>query len=98
MEHTPNLISFTIAGWSSLVARRAHNPKVAGSNPAPATDPAGPRGPAGLVCGWGRWGRTGQGSSGGQSTALIMPGSWVRVPPLLSTGQRHAVGPRAFSP
>ncbi len=26
-----------IAGWSSLVARRAHNPKVAGSNPAPAT-------------------------------------------------------------
>ena len=27
----------TIAGWSSLEARRAHNPKVAGSNPAPAT-------------------------------------------------------------
>ncbi len=26
-----------IAGWSSSVARRAHNPKVAGSNPAPAT-------------------------------------------------------------
>ena len=26
-----------IAGCSSLVARRAHNPKVAGSNPAPAT-------------------------------------------------------------
>ena len=26
-----------IAGWSSPVARRAHNPKVAGSNPAPAT-------------------------------------------------------------
>ena len=26
-----------IAGWSSQVARRAHNPKVAGSNPAPAT-------------------------------------------------------------
>ena len=25
-----------IAGWSSSVARRAHNPKVAGSNPAPA--------------------------------------------------------------
>jgi hypothetical protein len=25
------------AGWSSLVARWAHNPKVAGSNPAPAT-------------------------------------------------------------
>ena len=25
------------AGWSSQVARRAHNPKVAGSNPVPAT-------------------------------------------------------------
>ena len=28
------------AGWSSLVARRAHNPKVVGSNPAPATNMA----------------------------------------------------------
>ncbi len=28
---------YIIAGWSSSVARRAHNPKVAGSNPAPAT-------------------------------------------------------------
>ena len=27
-----------IAGWSSLVARRAHNPKVVGSNPTPATN------------------------------------------------------------
>ncbi len=27
---------YIIAGWSSLVARRAHNPKVVGSNPAPA--------------------------------------------------------------
>src|SRR5690606_16108845 len=27
----------SVAGWSSLAARRAHNPKVAGSNPAPAT-------------------------------------------------------------
>jgi hypothetical protein len=27
---------YIVAGWSSLVARRAHNPKVAGSNPAPA--------------------------------------------------------------
>ena len=26
-----------IAGWSSSVARRAHNPKVVGSNPSPAT-------------------------------------------------------------
>ena len=29
--------AFFDAGWSSLVARRAHNPKVVGSNPAPAT-------------------------------------------------------------
>ena len=29
-------IIFNIAGWSSLEARRAHNPKVVGSNPAPA--------------------------------------------------------------
>ena len=30
------LVDRNIAGWSSLVARRAHNPKVVGSNPAPA--------------------------------------------------------------
>ena len=30
---------FRVAGWSSPVARWAHNPKVAGSNPAPATIP-----------------------------------------------------------
>ncbi len=28
----------SIAGWSSLVARWAHNPKVVGSNPTPATN------------------------------------------------------------
>ena len=36
---TSPLLSYhcrSAAGWSSLVARRAHNPKVAGSNPAPA--------------------------------------------------------------
>ena len=32
-----SIIHFSVAGWSSLVARRAHNPKVVGSNPAPAT-------------------------------------------------------------
>ena len=26
-----------VAGWSTQVARRAHNPKVEGSNPSPAT-------------------------------------------------------------
>ena len=33
----PRHVMAPVAGWSSLVARRAHNPKVAGSNPAPAT-------------------------------------------------------------
>ena len=28
---------YCFAGWSSLVARRAHNPEVVGSNPTPAT-------------------------------------------------------------
>ena len=28
---------FNSAGWSSLEARRAHNPEVIGSNPVPAT-------------------------------------------------------------
>ena len=32
-----HLHPFNIAGWSSLEARRAHNPKVIGSNPVPAT-------------------------------------------------------------
>ena len=32
-----SIIKYVNAGWSSLEARRAHNPKVAGSNPAPAT-------------------------------------------------------------
>src|ERR1700722_16740417 len=31
------IFSSTDAGWSSLAARRAHNPKVVGSNPTPAT-------------------------------------------------------------
>ena len=30
------ILSRSVAGWSSLVARQAHNLKVAGSNPAPA--------------------------------------------------------------
>ena len=46
-----------VRGWSSLVARRAHNPKVAGSNPAPATTKAlvtalsrpGPRRPQAIL-------------------------------------------------
>ena len=37
-------LAFTIAGWSSSVARWAHNPEVAGSNPVPATRQNGPQG------------------------------------------------------
>jgi hypothetical protein len=37
MMTTPVYSPHSDAGWSSLVARRAHNPKVVGSNPAPAT-------------------------------------------------------------
>src|SRR5207253_10765439 len=33
----PRYTAARAAGWSSQVARRAHNPEVAGSNPAPAT-------------------------------------------------------------
>jgi hypothetical protein len=36
---------FRDAGWSSLVARQAHNLKAAGSNPAPATKFLQPRCP-----------------------------------------------------
>jgi hypothetical protein len=36
-----DILLVLIAGWSSLVARWAHNPKVAGSNPAPATSLGG---------------------------------------------------------
>lgn len=36
-------LAFTNAGWSSSVARWAHNPEVAGSNPVPATSGDGPQ-------------------------------------------------------
>ena len=46
------LIRALIAGWSSLEAREAHNLKVAGSNPAPATPQPIPCPlPAALMCG-----------------------------------------------
>ena len=32
------MLLFLVAGWSSPVARQAHNLKAAGSNPAPATN------------------------------------------------------------
>ena len=39
IHHHPlaeRLFLFNVAGWSSLEARRAHNPEVIGSNPIPA--------------------------------------------------------------
>ena len=36
-DRSSRKVGFTDAGWSSSVARWAHNPEVAGSNPAPAT-------------------------------------------------------------
>jgi hypothetical protein len=53
------------AGWSSQVARRAHNPKVAGSNPAPAMQEA----PAdvGVFSFLGRWAEAGRVPIGYQS-------------------------------
>ena len=35
---TRHIMVVSDAGWSSLVAREAHNLEVVGSNPAPATD------------------------------------------------------------
>ena len=35
--HEVNMDKYNNAGWSSLEARRAHNPEVIGSNPVPAT-------------------------------------------------------------
>src|SRR5204862_6980217 len=37
-DNRPPPIQPCVAGWSSLVARWAHNPKVGGSNPPPATN------------------------------------------------------------
>src|SRR5690606_29246280 len=56
--HTPTpAASYPGAGWSSLAARRAHNPKVAGSNPAPATNaPTQTATPRVAVLRWGDWG------------------------------------------
>jgi hypothetical protein len=39
-DRIPLLRYISCAGWSSLVARRAHNPEVVGSNPTPATIPS----------------------------------------------------------
>ena len=39
VQYSKIFSKLNIAGWSSLEARRAHNPKVIGSNPVPAISP-----------------------------------------------------------
>ena len=41
IQESRSKIGHSDAGWSSQVARWAHNPKVAGSSPAPATKKTG---------------------------------------------------------
>ena len=56
-------VVFTDAGWSSSVARWAHNPEVAGSNPVPATSEKVPE-PEG---------------SGTFFVSVMPPGAWSRL-------------------
>ena len=67
------------AGWSSLVARRAHNPKVVGSNPTPATQRLGY--PAAL----GSVGNSGQCGESRNSTILSLTKT-LRAPLCLAAG------------
>jgi hypothetical protein len=68
------------AGWSSQVARRAHNPEVAGSNPAPATPERGRKcGPFLLVAGSST--RRSVGTAAGTfegSAVCVACSNWVR--------------------
>ena len=72
------------AGWSSPVARWAHNPKVAGSNPAPATNLSAekPRSSRGFLPFWGENAWLGVGGS----VANVVRGMGVRVYPAGSGG------------
>ncbi len=92
------------AGWSSLVARRAHNPKVAGSNPAPATKTT--KNP-GISPGSRRYGGRfepgvlgclralfGLGATLGRTSLRSLPSRSVQIPPPLRKRRRT----RAWSP
>ena len=73
------LYSSILMRGGAVVARRAHNPKVVGSNPAPATQAVGS--PAAFYIR--------RRSSGGQSEGFIIPRSVVQVhpsPPRQDTG------------
>ena len=56
------------AGWSSPVARQAHNLKVAGSNPAPATSKYTPKASPGALF----IGRRGVNEPGGSTQKVVM--------------------------
>ena len=97
------------AGWSSLVARRAHNPEVAGSNPAPATSatrcdpgPHGPRGddarstsaPATSRPLRRPWRRERQRTSGGRGRGVVLPGQGGRKVGVVCVRHRTPSRPR----
>ncbi len=64
------------AGWSSPVARQAHNLKVAGSNPAPATiRNRGPERPLFLMAGGGWCARSGRNANGPRFTTRHAEGA-----------------------
>ena len=90
------------AGWSSPVARQAHNLKAAGSNPAPATNlnpqnpnqpkPGQPAGPNAFTAGQGRAVHADAGPCGGvprhpmSSSTTLVQKIAVRNPPITSVG------------
>ena len=80
------------AGWSSLVARRAHNPKAAGSNPAPATRtlraPIPAAGPSGSPDAAAHWG----GRPGPQVSVLLARFLWHNQ----SMARRNGMGSNQY--
>jgi hypothetical protein len=73
-----------VAGWSSPVARQAHNLKVAGSNPAPATkfSQVGQIGQVGkfrldCFCGQTRWAPPGSGSHESRLAGVLFEGAFA---------------------
>ncbi len=76
----------TVAGWSSPVARWAHNPKVAGSNPAPATNEGRRVIPAALSTYRAGFERQGRGPRRRSRGAVLVP----PPQPFICTGTRRS--------